>query len=1116
MSFLPLQVSSAYSLLKSSLKIQDLVQSAKKLGYQTLGLADENVMYGAIEFYQECERNGIKPVLGLNLALQGSFLTEETYQTLFFAKGQTGYQNLMQLSSLKMASDKSSLSFTDLNGLLDDLVMIIPGTRSEMIELLERGQRSSVEQLLKSYLDEISYDNLYLGLNQKQTAILRGTVQEVATEFKLKCLPLPLVHYKTAEDYFATKVLEDIHSGDVIRHPEDFKNTLGSDWLKSASDFETEYQNLGLGQEISNLEKLEEQLNLKIQFSEPKLPVFKTPNNSSSSEYLRALCDEGLNKITLVTDRTKYQERLDHELSVIKTMGFSDYFLIIQDVIRFSHSVNILTGPGRGSAAGSLVAYLLNITTVDPLQFGLLFERFLNPERAQMPDVDLDIPDDRRDEVLQYVHEKYGHTRVAQIITFGTLAAKAVIRDVARVFGELPAQINTISKLIPNQLNITLKQAYELSQPLRNFVSDNDRNQLIFYVASRLEGLPRHYSTHAAGIVLSDVELVNNAPVQMGNDGMLMVQYSKNYVEQVGLLKIDFLGLRNLTILSQVLDQVHKEQPDFDINKINLNDKATLELFQKGDTTGIFQFESDGIRNVLVKMQPDNFNLVVAVNALYRPGPMQNIDRFIKRKNHEEPYRFPNEVLKNILGETYGILVYQEQVMEVASAMGGLTLGQADLLRRAMSKKKATVIDELKGEFIKGANQKGYATNLANQVYDYIESFANYGFNKSHAVAYSKMAYQLAYLKVNYPLEFYTAILNSVIGGANKTKNYFQELKQKKLIVLPPNINQSSAVYQLIDHHIVMGLLCIKGIRRDLIQTILTERQANGPFQSVESFLRRIDSKWLSEDVLDRLIFAGALDGFGYNRAELSGFLPELKQSIDLSNGSMDLFEKLIPKVQRKPDLSLSTKLEQEEELLGVYVSGHPVEKYQKLIDQIKSTPLINLKESTKVVVVAYIKSIRVIRTKKGDQMAFLNINDPSGESEVVVFPQVFKNSESNLQRGRVLVIQGKSENRNGKLQIIADSFKLPEEMHLRENKRQRWILNVPHRKNSRDFQMKLFGIFKKYHGNIPVTLVYLDTHETNDLSEEFNLSNVSQAKEELADLLGVDQIQLKNDENQN
>ncbi|AEV95161.1 DNA polymerase III subunit alpha [Pediococcus claussenii] len=1109
MNFTPLQITSSYSLLQSSIQIKKLVAKAKERGFKAISLADTNVLYGTIEFYQECIKNNIKPLVGLQIGLNELQMVDHDFPLLLFAENKIGYQNLVKISSLKMTNQNSNLTITDIAGLENGLKVIIPATHSELIDLIERGERERAESLLQTYLNVFSKDNVVLGVNLKQSNILRRTVHDLGNDFNLKCVPLPEVNYLDSDEYFATQVLKDIDSGETIRDVQNLVAIRGDDFLKNHQEFLDDFSNDDFKDDLKNLEELVDGIDLKLEFSKPQLPDFTVNQEESSINMLKRLCQESLAiffQTNSVSDEKIYTNRLKSELKVIESMGFADYFLIIHDVIDYAHSDNIITGPGRGSAAGSLVAYLLSITSVDPIKFGLLFERFLNPERHQMPDIDLDIPDNKRDKVLEYVHQKYGHQRVAQIITFGTLAAKQAIRDVARVFGMLPNQINQISKLIPNQLNITLERSIKESVPLQNFVNDSEKNRAIFETARKIEGLPRHYSTHAAGIVLSERDIVEFAPIQSGNDGMLMVQYSKNYVEQVGLLKMDFLGLRNLSLLAEIIDDVKKVNSNFEIEKISLEDSDTLALFQRADTSGVFQFESAGIRNFLRKMRPDSFSLIVAVNALYRPGPMQNIDSFIKRKDGLEKFNIQDKILENILGETFGILVYQEQVMQVASEMGGFTLGEADLLRRAMSKKKSDVIKTMENKFIEGSKKNGFSVPAAERVYAYIESFANYGFNKSHAVAYSKLAFQLAYLKTHFSGQFYKALLNSVMGGNSKTREYIQEVKRLGISVEAPDINKSLFQYSFNENKIIMGLQSIKGLRKDFIKEVLSEREKNGKFTTVDSLLRRVGTEHFNQDTIERLIYSGALDHFGYNRAELLEYLPELLESLSLSKGSMDLFERLTPKVIHQKEINLQSKLEWEEDLLGTYVSAHPVERYKKTSELIHSTKISEVTQGQTVKIIALIRNVRLIRTKKGEQMAFITISDETGSLDGVIFPNAMK-TMIDISSTQVVVLSGKVSNRNEQLQLVVNTIQTPE---IFENTNKRWNLIVPSRQNTALFQSELMTIFKKHHGQIPVTLTYEDTGEKNNLGSNFNLDDSRETKESLGKLLGIEKIFLK------
>jgi DNA polymerase-3 subunit alpha len=725
-----------------------------------------------------------------------------------------------------------------------------------------------------------------------------------------------------------------------------------------------------------------------------------------------------------------------------------------------------------------------------------------------MPDIDLDIPDNRRDEILQYVRQKYGQEYMAQIATFGTMAAKMVLRDVSRVFGLSQSEANRWSKAIPNALKMTLDLAYEQSNQLRELVSFNERNQVMFQVAKILEGLPRHVSTHAAGVVISDKNLLDLVPLQEGSDGIWLTQFTMNDVEAIGLLKMDFLGLRNLSIIDNTLKGIKRISQQIVTQKeIPLDDPATLRLFQKGETAGIFQFESAGIRNVLRKLGPESIEDIAAVNALYRPGPMQNIDTFIKRKKGQERVSYPDDSLIPILQNTYGIIVYQEQIMQVASKMAGFSLGQADILRRAISKKKKDVLDEERRHFVQGALANHYDEKTANLVYDYIERFANYGFNRSHAFAYSFIGFQMAYLKVHYPAPFFASILHSVRNTASKMKEYLNEAARYGVEVLPPSINTSGFSFQLQNEkQIRFGFSSIKGIRRDMIQDILTERKEHGNFTSMDQFLLRLNqrnSKWLKLDYLLPLLSIGVFDVIAPNRKQALIQLEGKIQNITYSGGSLDLLETMALKEEAVADYKLEEKLALEEEYLGVYLSGHPVEQFQKLHQLKQITDIADLVPNERVRILLYVRKIREIRTKKGEQMAFVEGTDASKEVSVTIFPIVYRQVRSLIEENAVLYIEGKVEvsRYNGEIQLIADKIDLAENV---QNKiaPQTCYLKISAEAETSHLQA-LSKEMKQHQGNIPVVMFYESSGKKVLLAEENWVTDEPNFVTQLKALLG-------------
>lgn len=1108
--FSPLQVISSFSLLQSTLKIDDYVHQAKKLGYQALALTDINVMYGVLDFYHACQKNGIKPLIGITLQLNSSNEAED--QLVLLAKNRQGYQNLMKISSLKMArkgveAGSAGVSLKELGQYTNDLFAIIP--RESMIQRnLENQDFESASQRIDELFKIFENRSLYLGVDTNMDDNTLYRMRQLENRTQIPLIALSTVKYLTSDEYFDLQVLNAISTNQKMDPNQLREIHHGNQYLKSPTQFINEFENADLSDAVYQAQQLIEKVDLQLVFPKTQLPHYATPKRKSSQEYLRELCEKGLKQRLQKVDNVnyeKYQARLDHELSVIHRMGFDDYFLIVWDVTDFSHRHDILVGPGRGSAAGSLVAYTLFITDVDPIQYNLLFERFLNEERAQMPDIDLDIPDQKRDEIINYVHERYGQEHMAQIITYAHLGARQVIRDVSRVMGQNQFEISSWSKAIPRLHNITLKEAYEKSQTLRNMIADSQQNALIFKTAVALEGLPRQYSTHAAGIILSDHDLREFVPLQIGAEGIYLTQFAKEQVEEVGLLKIDFLGLRNLTILENAIQFIKRDyDQNFDIHEINLNDQKTLEIFRKADTAGIFQFESSGIRNVLEQLKPQSFEDIISTNALFRPGPLQNIDEFIARKNGQKPITYPNAQLAPLLKNTYGIIVYQEQVMQVASEMGGFTLGQADLLRRAMSKKKQAVIDQMRSQFIAGAIKKGYDQQTAMEVYRFIERFGNYGFNRSHSVAYSKLAFELAYIKCYYPAAFYAAILNSVVGNPTKTREYVMEAHQRGVKVHLPDINRSEIYFILKKHEIYFGFRSIRKMRIDLIEQIIKERRENGFYHGIADFIRRIDNHFLNEEVLTALIYSGAFDEFDKSRNQLINTMPGLLESIQLSGNNMELLKQLMPKKsQSQQGLSPSELLEKEAEYLGTYVSGHPVDQFKKVSEIYQTTPVDQMRVNQFVQSVLYIKSVKIIRTKKQTQMAFVTANDNSGKIELTVFPKQFLQFGNLLVEGAVIFVKGKIEERNDQLNLIVNQVQLAKDIDTRC-----YYLRVD--RLDEDHRQKLLQIMNQHHGNLPVIIYEKAMHRKIVMTTKYWLDNQIQTQKILQNYLGSENVILK------
>ncbi|KRK73268.1 DNA polymerase III subunit alpha [Lacticaseibacillus nasuensis] len=1001
MTFIQLQVQSAFSLLQSPLTVAQIVAAAKDRGYTAIALTDTNVMYGSVDFYRQAQAAGIKPLIGLQLAVADATV-------VLIAETTAGYHQLLRLSSaVKLAETLPSLAelpdFTE-------IAAIVPGET-----LLGESAQPAETQLAALAAKHPASLAIGITADSVNTALPR-----FAQDAGVALMALGAVSYQDPTDAFTQTVLQAIGAGTQLNCRDPTLMDPGTHWLMPPEQAAAPFEAAGLAQAVAATAALAARAEVTIEFKQPQLPHFATPNQQPAKDYLRQLATAGLTRrFSDGVVPAAYSERLDYELGVIDKMGFADYFLVVWDVMNHAHEVGIMTGPGRGSAAGALVSYALAITEVDPIAYHLLFERFLNPARANMPDIDLDIPDNRRSELIQYVHERYGDDHMAQIITFGTFGAKQALRDVARVFGLSQFDAAKWSNAIPNDFHIDLRTAYSRSQALKNLVADSEQNAALFNTALAIEGLPRHDSTHAAGIVLAQEPLTDTVALQTGGDGIAQTQVPMGDIEALGLLKMDFLGLRNLSILASACEAVTRiTGKPFDPKQIPLDDAATLKLFARGDTNGVFQFESNGIRRVLRQLQPTTFEDVVAVNALYRPGPMENIDTFIARKNGREPITYPAPALEPILKPTYGVLVYQEQVMQVASAMGGFSLGEADLLRRAMSKKKAAVLAAEREKFIAGAKAKGYSADTAETVYAYIDRFANYGFNRSHAVAYSMVAFWLAYLKEHYPAAFFTALMNASLNNTAKLRVYLQEARHRKLTVLGPDINASAWTFTLSHGAIRFGFMSVKGMRRDFVEAVLTARQA-GPFKSLRDVLQRLDVKWLKPDHFLPLIDAGAFDSFSQNRAATTAGLDELIESVRLAGNDVELFSVLQPKPVAIPDYGATERLDREAAVLGVYLSGHPVDRYVAALRPYQPvTAVADLVVPQTTTVVLVIRRIKRIRTKKGQEMGFIDGQDATGSLSVTVFPQQYPQVKA-LADNTVIVVTGRTEAKNG-LQLIA------------------------------------------------------------------------------------------------
>lgn len=1015
MGAVSLQNISSFTLLESPTKVKDLAENAKKKGYSALALTDVNITYGLVNFYKAAKEAGIKPLLGMQLRINGLVDQANKYDLIVIAKDDQGYKNILRLSSAvnlltENGEKENVLELEELKKYLGHLVIITPSNIHSELKMLQANNPKMGANYIRTLKDSVpTSSSIYLGVyaDQGQQEYI-NYLRSLATQFELLLTAVEDGQYLNRNEQFLRRTLQAIKSNTHLENVEQLAKQAGSHYLKNSEELQVNYRKFGIEDALENAEKIGQICSAQITFQDPQLPKFKQNKFPTSKEYLHSLAQNGLAKRFKGRIPEKYQARLDYELKVINEMGFDDYFLIVWDVMNFAHSVHITTGPGRGSAAGSLVSYALRITEVDPLEYNLLFERFLNPARQQMPDIDLDIPDNRRDEVIKYMFEKYGMNHAAQILTFGTLAAKQVLKDVCRVFGLNKVETYRWLDAIPHAKGkITLAEAYQKSKELQLLVNTNAFSKILFATAEHLENLPRHYSIHAAGLVITDDSLAEIVGLQAGPLGIPVTQQTKLNVESLGLLKIDFLGLRNLTILGNIIAALKSEGVEIDPNQIPLNDQETLALFQRGDTDAVFQFESDGIKRVLEQLHPDSFEDIVAVNALYRPGPMNNIGHFINRKHGKEKVQYPDPSLKKILGPTYGVLVYQEQVMQTAQVLAGFSLGEADLLRRAMSKKNADVIQKEREKFIQGAVKLGRRKEIAEQVYDYIAQFANYGFNRSHAVAYSKIAFWLAYFKVHYPGAFYLSLLNSNIGNRNKIAQYLMQAQEAGIKALPPDIENSKADFSLENGKILVGLKAVRGLRSDLLKQILEIKR---PIKSMTDFLWKIDNNLLSADAIANLIKAGAFDRLAPNRNELLKINKDLVESVKMAGSNLSLFETLEPKIEEEKMPTATEKSAMEVEAMGFSTGINPIIAVQKYARKYNAKRLQAFENNEQGIAVGKLMKIKQITTKKGDNMAFAVFSDSSGDKDFTIFPQVWEKVGENLKIGEIYLLQVKTQ----------------------------------------------------------------------------------------------------------
>ncbi|MBN3522918.1 DNA polymerase III subunit alpha [Paenibacillus apiarius] len=1050
--FVHLHVHSEYSLLDGAARIEALAARAAACGMKALALTDHGVMYGTIAFYKACVAHGIKPIIGMeayvttgSLREKGSRKDQPIYHLILLAKNGQGYRNLMKICSIGHLEGfhyKPRVDMDTLRAHSEGIIGLSACLGGEVSQHVLHGRSEEARQAAERYRD-IFKDGFYLELQD------HGLPEQKKVNIGLIALSeatgIPLaatndVHYMKQEDAAVQDVLICIGTGKTIE--DESRLRMGTDQLYFKSQAEMGPLFRHVPEAIANTARIAEQCRVELDFETSVLPAFEPiPDGMTAAEYLRQLCEEGLqSRYAGQTEwsqeafRRSAQERLQYELDTIEKMGFSDYFLIVWDFIRFAHEQGIMTGPGRGSSAGSLVAYSLRITNVDPLKYKLLFERFLNPERITMPDIDIDFNDERRDEVIAYVADKYGHDRVAQIITFGTMAARAAVRDVGRVLNVPYNETDRVAKLIPNQVGMTLDKALRTSCELREWSERETRIGELLAMASKVERTPRHASTHAAGVVISEEPLTHYVPLQAGTEEIALTQYSMEHLEAIGMLKMDFLGLRTLSIIERTLEWVKSRTGSaLDLSALDDSDAATYALLTRGDTTGLFQLESAGMRRVLRELKPSVFEDIVSVLALYRPGPMEFIPNYIQSKHGLKPVEYPHPDLEAILRDTYGIIVYQEQIMHIASKMAGFSLGEADLLRRAVSKKKREVLDKERQHFVEGSRGQGYTEEEANRVYDMIVRFADYGFPRAHAAAYGVLAFQTSYLKAHYPMEFMASMLTANMGSHRKIAEYIEDCRRLHIELLPPDVNESMVHFTPLEGAIRFGLGAIKNVGTTAIESIIQERKEK-PYADLLDFCQRVDLRVCNRRVIESLIQAGAFDMLPGHRAQLLTMLDETLDTaakwrkeredlqiqlfgfVEVSNWTIDY-----PNV---PALTMAEQLELERELLGLYLSGHPLDDYTDLLREVETDRLVDLHDApddSECIVAGMVVSIRSIMTKKGKPMAFIELEDRIDRAEVVLFPEVWRRAEPLVHKGALLAVRAKVQQQDDDYKLLAN-----------------------------------------------------------------------------------------------
>ena len=1159
MSFTHLHVHTEFSLLDGSSKIKEITKRAKELGMDSLAITDHGVMYGAIDFYRAALANGIKPIIGCEVYVApGSRFDKEAnagedryYHLILLAENNKGYANLCKIVSKGFVDGfyyKPRVDYEVLREFHEGIICLSACLAGEVQRFLARGDYQAGKEAALRYLDIFGKDNYFLelqdhGIPEQKT--VNQQLLRLSDELGVDLVCTNDVHYTYADDVEAHDILLCIQTGKKKSDEDRMRYEGGQYYLKSPEEMADLFKYAP--QALENTEKIAKRCNVTFEFGVTKIPSFPVPKGYTSWTYLKELCENGLHKRypafkgekdeNCKLSREELEDRLNYELNTIKSMGYIEYFLIVWDFIHFAKSSGIAVGPGRGSAAGSIVSYCLEITDIEPMRYNLIFERFLNPERVSMPDIDVDFCIERRQEVIDYVGRKYGKDHVAQIVTFGTLKAKGVIRDVARVLDMPYAQADAIAKMIPNDLHMTLDIALKQSKELRDLYEGDSDVKYLIDMSKRLEGLPRHASMHAAGVVICGKPVDEYVPLSRASDGSITTQYIMTTLEELGLLKMDFLGLRNLTVIQNALRFIKKNRGlDIDLNKIDYSDKNVLHYIGTGNTEGIFQLESSGMKSFMKELKPESLEDIIAGISLYRPGPMDFIPKYIEGKNNADSVTYDCPQLESILEPTYGCIVYQEQVMQIVRDLAGFSLGRSDLLRRAMSKKKADVMAKERKVFvygdepenIKGCVNNGISESIANKIYDEMTDFAQYAFNKSHAAAYAVVTYQTAYLKYYYTAEFMAAMLSSVMDMTDKVAEYVYSCRSMGIKILPPGINEGESGFSAKGDSIRYGLTAIKNVGKAVIDNIVAEREARGIYKDLEDFISRTAPLGVNKRAIENFIKAGAFDSFGATRKQMMMVYVQIVDSVnqdkkDTMQGQMSLFD-IADEDQKKNykmqmpnvgEYDNDQKLEFEKEVIGIYASGHPLsdmeEKWKRVITNMSLDFAVpeegesyKIKDKSRVTVGGIITTVTRKFTKRGEQMAFLTLEDLVGTVEIVVFPREFDKYREILMEGRKIFITGEAdiqENAPGKVKAseIKEFVQVPSELWIAFKDKEAYIAG----------EQKLISLLSENKGNDRVMIALAKERQRKMMPAQYRVDANKNFVEKLKEIYGEDLVKL-------